>query len=183
MIEQLWQKINSSWFEILLGFLIPIILGSIKLIIDRIIINNQMKNSLSLKGIWFSYHKNCYDEEIIKFKHKKNNEISYKIKYYNKNQNRHSLFSGIGIINGSNLNLIYCSENTSSSQNGSIMLKLITVPGSSDILKGYYFEYVDEPRKSKLIDYHLKKFENNAIQKRVWLSKSYDEVDECINGK
>lgn len=157
MPQNIQQLMQQKWFDIFLGFSIPMIMGMCKYLIDRILLNgDKRKNNFDLEGLWCSIHKNFknqYPIEFVRIKYAKDNQMIIKIKQFREN-NQVRKFIGNGIKSNNFIYILYKSVSKNDQRGGVFMLELKTRLDAPDYMEGTYLENGTEKKERKKTSYY-----------------------------
>ena len=156
MLQRVFLTMQERWFDIFIGFTIPIFLGIVKLGIEKLFeLSDKRKAGFAIEGIWCSIHTNFRDQCLVEF---------MEIKYVKKNHFRIFIkqirdddvicrYVGNGIKSNNQVYILYESIEKNDGRAGTFMLQLRNWSGKGDYLTGKYFEY-EEGVHNKRIKKH-----------------------------
>ncbi len=99
-MQRIFLMLQERWLDILIGFTIPIILGAVKLVVEKLrLVFDKRNEGFAIEGIWCSIHNNYLGQclvEFLKIKYSRTNHMDISIKQIRDND-RICRYIGIGI--------------------------------------------------------------------------------------
>lgn len=158
MLQKMLLMMQERWFDILIGFTIPIFLGIVKLGIEKIFaLFDKRKAGFALEGIWCAIHKNVHGQylvEFMKIKHIKKNYFQINIKQI-RDDNSICRYSGNGIKSNGYVYILYESIDRNVERAGTFMLQLRNPWGRVNYLTGQYFEHEEDEQENSTMNYPI----------------------------
>lgn len=144
MVNSLISEIEARWFDILLGISIPFCGFVVRQLWSQVILNQEKARcGFFVDGFWYSVHTNYKNNEIIEIFHMKQQRgqgVKILIQQFRKEKNASLQYTGIGILDGNYLSLIYYCKNKTIRQSGVMELERVERLGASDYFRGTYHE-------------------------------------------
>ncbi len=161
MLQRVCLMMQERWFDILIGFTIPIFLGMVKLAVEQLLVlSEKRKVGFAIEGMWCSVHRNFRDQylvEFMKIKYIKKNRFQIFIKQIRDN-NMICRYVGNGIKSNNQVYILYESIEKNDGRAGTFMLQLKNQSGKGDYLTGKYFEYEEEMRDKRVKKYPINSY-------------------------
>lgn len=157
MFDSIISEIEERWFDILVGISIPFCGFVIKQLWSQIILKQEKaKCSFLIDGFWYSVHKNYRGTKLIEIfcmKQQRGQGVQILIQQFRKKGNVSLQYSGVGILDGNYLSLVYYCKDKTIRQSGVMELERVECLGASDCFRGSYHEQSTERTENHIEAY------------------------------